>query len=433
MLINFIRNSNSDVPEGSISSRSELTATALPRSFHVVFAIEQLYNASGGAERVLADVTQHLYDRGHRVTVLTYEGYNGPSFYKLRFGVERVDACPRHSPRKNKGRLNSIEARCERNALLAMPFWVARYLPRIFRLRRALREVDPDVVVAFMPSMFTYTTLAAIGLRTKTVVSVHNVPTREFGSDRKRWSQNLFDIRMRRLSLRLADAVTVLLPSFKAEFKRDSVREKAWIIPNMINLKDVSRGSSVAAGPHTILAVGRLAEAKDHATLISAWKLLEEDYPDWSVKIIGHGPLKGELSKMIQFYGLRRLSIQEPTTNIVREYSEARILAMPSKYEGFGLVTAEALSCGLPVVGFADCPGTNELVQHNINGLLAQAAPDRAASLAKELATLMQDATLRSKLAANASASVASYAPSEITRKWEELLQELAFGGATNG
>ena len=40
---------------------------------------------------------------------------------------------------------------------------------------------------------------------------------------------------------------------------------------------------------------------------------------------------------------------------------------------GFGLVTAEALGKGLPAVGFADCPGTNMLIRHDVNGLLVEA------------------------------------------------------------
>ena len=393
------------------------------RRLHIAFAIDGLHNVSGGAERVLADVTRQLYNRGHRITVLTHEEQNGLSFYPLKFGIERVDVRPRHSRRKKSPPLDRFRSVGERSILLALPIWIAQYTPKILRLRRALRRTQPDVVVGFMPTMFPYSTLATLGLPTRSVTSVHNVPTKEFGSDPKRWSQNRFDIRIRRLSLRLADAVTVLLPSFCEEFSRESVRDKTHIIPNMIHLAERPCADvRTDDGMNTILAVGRLADAKDHRSLIEAWSQIEHKYPNWQVKIFGKGPLKGSLSRRIRMLGVKRLKIHKPTSEIMNEYRAAKILAMPSSYEGFGLVTAEALSMGLPVIGFANCPGTNELVRHNRNGLLANPRGGRARGFRHELEKLITNERLRQKLARKARSSVEKFSPETVTDEWERML-----------
>lgn len=393
------------------------------RQLHIAFAIDGLHNLSGGAERVLADVTRQLYNRGHKVTVITHEERNGLSFYPLKFGIDRVDVWPRHSRRKKSPPLDRFRSVGERSFLFALPIWMVQYVPKILRLRRALRRTKPDVVVGFMPTMFPYVTIAALGLKTRSVASVHNVPTKEFGSDRKRWSQNRFDIRVRRLSLRLADAVTVLLPSFREEFSRETVRNKTHIIPNMIHVAeppfaDVHTDEKM----NTILAVGRLADAKDHQSLIEAWAQIEDKYPNWQVKIFGKGPLKGSLSRRIRKAGLKRLKIHKPTSKIMEEYRAAKFLAMPSAYEGFGLVTAEALSMGLPVVGFATCPGTNELLDHNCNGLLANPRGGRARGFRHELEKLITDEELRLELAGEARSSVEKFSPESVTDDWEQML-----------
>ena len=98
---------------------------------------------------------------------------------------------------------------------------------------------------------------------------------------------------------------------------------------------------------------------------------------------------------------------------------------MPSAYESFGLTTAEALSHGLPVVGFADCPGTNELVRDGVNGRLV-AGPDRAGALAAGLARMMASPDERQRLGAAGPASIEGFAPERITDVWVDLLGRVA-------
>lgn len=405
----------------------ELKARNEPTDFHFAFAVEGLFGVSGGAERVLADVTRQLYLRGHRITVITYEGRNGPSFYPLEFGISRVDARPRHARRKKPPPFAKAARLTNKSMIAAIPVWLIQVLPKIFHLRRALKRVKPDVVVSFMPSMFPYMTLAAQATGVRTVASIHNVPRREFGSDRRRWNQNRFDIRVRRFSLRLADAITVLLPSFKDQLTRPSVRAKAIDIPNMVLPNDGPFANVETADEgNTILAVGRLADAKDHQSLIEAWANIESKYPNWRVKIFGNGPLQDSLRRRIRLLGIKRLTIERPTQNIMAEYRAARFLAMPSRYEGFGMVTAEALSCGLPVVGFANCEGTNELIKHRENGLLVNPRGGRAKAFEKGLEELITEQELRKTLAKNGPGSVERFTPTVVVDQWEQLLIALA-------
>jgi glycosyltransferase involved in cell wall biosynthesis len=90
------------------------------------------------------------------------------------------------------------------------------------------------------------------------------------------------------------------------------------------------------------------------------------------------------------------------TAAIGEEYQLAEAFVISSRYEAFGLVTAEAMSHGLPVVGFADCPGTNELIEAERTGLLVDPGTNRAESLARALSRLLEDPVLRCRLGTSA-------------------------------
>jgi glycosyltransferase involved in cell wall biosynthesis len=395
----------------------------------VALAIGALHGTSGGAERVLVDVANGLHRRGYRVTVLTYQDRNGPTFYPLDYGIERHDGRVRHRSGAGgpSGRLplETLKPVTKRRKWVGVGLWVFQYGPRVRRLRRLLADVRPDVAVGFMPSTFPYLVLAGKAARVPVVASIHNVPDRELGGDPRRWDQNPVDIWVRNRALRMAAATTVLLPAF-VEQMDEAVRPVTHVVPNMIRgFGDVRADVRTDPDDNVILAIGRLSPAKDHETLVRAWSRIEADHPSWRVRIIGNGPLADRLADLIDELGVERVTIDPPTQEIAAAYASAKLFAMPSLHEGFGLVTAEALACGLPVVGFADCEGTNEIVLPGENGVLVDPADDRAAAFAQGLAELIDDDETRLAMAADAPASVERFSEATVLDAWERLIHDV--------
>jgi glycosyltransferase involved in cell wall biosynthesis len=83
------------------------------------------------------------------------------------------------------------------------------------------------------------------------------------------------------------------------------------------------------------------------------------------------------------------------------------------------------MSVGLPSIGFSDCPGTNELIRHEVNGLLAT-AEDRVAGLEAVLRRLMSSPELRSRLGQKAFEDSKAFDPQKIYDQWEQLFYEAA-------
>ena len=86
------------------------------------------------------------------------------------------------------------------------------------------------------------------------------------------------------------------------------------------------------------------------------------------------------------------------TADVEREYAQAQLFVMSSFSEGFPNSLAEALAHGTPAVGFADCPGTNELIIPGVNGVLAS-GQNRVDALVCALDEIMSSVTLRQRMA----------------------------------
>ena len=405
------------------------TNPQLARSIKVVLAIRLLAGRAGGAERVVCDLANELARRGLEVEIWHFDEKAGSPFYPLDGRVQLVNMHP--GPR----RLGSSRSKRLQKGIrglgrwrfffpLSAIDWVVHHAELVLWLRRFLQAGKPNLVIAFLPSTFTAALIARTGLPVPVVASVHNVPREDFESA-DRWDPNPFDRFLRRAMVKRAEGITVLLEEFRSYFAPE-IQNRVFVLGNMVDpVADLAAPGLDSPDGNTILSVGRLAKVKDHESLIRAFSLIKHDFPDWRVKIFGNGPLKRDLSDLISQLGLDGAVILMGTTNSIhKEYQAAKIFCLPSYFEGFGLVTAEALSSGLPVVGFADCPGTNSLVSHMATGILAN-SNDRVGSLACALRELMSDSQKRAAFGAAAPASVAHLTRSKIGDAWVEMIETL--------
>jgi glycosyltransferase involved in cell wall biosynthesis len=359
-----------------------------------LFAIKSLNVTGGGAEKVMTQVVNALAARGHDVVVVTFDGA-GPSFFPLADGVERV--------RLDVGEVGRSTPRME--LLGALP-----------RLRRAVTAVQPDVVVGFMHSMFVPLGLALAATRFPLIASEHagieyyrTVPAQRA---------------LLELAPHLTEVTTVPSPRVRASFP-PRLRRRMVVIPNPIVAPVVADAKHQASDAERIvLAVGRLDHLKNHGELIAAFASLAACAPEWTLRIVGDGALREVLASQIRASGLSgRVQLCGATSDVDDEYERAAIVAVPSRIESFGLVTAEALAAGRPVIGFADCPGTNELIDHGVNGWLVSGEDDRVTALADGLLRLMTDAPLRRRLGAAGPPSVSTFDLDVVADRWERLLE----------
>lgn len=185
--------------------------------------------------------------------------------------------------------------------------------------------------------------------------------------------------------------------------------DKVHVIHNCLDPYLMCGNGEVAptAGPvlrhPNLLTVSRLSRHdryKGHAKVIEALAKVRQRMPDVDYYIVGTGELIPELQELVAELGLldRVHFLGSVSDAELREiYRQCDIFAMPSRLEGFGLVFAEAMAYGKPVIaGNRDASG--EVVQDGKTGLLVN--PDNVDEIAAAVEQLLSDRVLRERLGA---------------------------------
>ena len=358
----------------------------------ILFWVPALGGRGGGAERVLSIIASGLAHRGHEVVVASADRLGTSSFYAFDPAVWR---------------------RC-----LGTRPGASWHPAALLRLRGELLRNPPDVAVGFMFAGYTTLAAAAAGTGMPLIASEHTT----FDHYRLRAIQSRL---LPRAAGRFA-AITIPSDRVRLGYPR-LVADLMTVIPNPLPKVQTDRGYRREGGHKRLLAVGNLRAEKGHLVLVDAFSRIAASHPDWDMRIVGEGPVRGVLEQAIESRGLKgRAHIGDVVTDVAAEYAKADLFVMPSSYESFGLATAEALSAGLPAVGFADCPGTNEIIQDEVNGLLVKGS-NRAEALAVSLSRLMGDPALLSEFSSRAPGTVAEYEAEGIVMRWEKLLQSVVW------
>jgi glycosyltransferase involved in cell wall biosynthesis len=144
------------------------------------------------------------------------------------------------------------------------------------------------------------------------------------------------------------------------------------------------------ADPPEILYAGRLSPEKGVRELIAA----ADGLP---LVVVGDGPLRAEVPGTLGFL---------PHDELEERYGRAAVVACPSHREGFGVVCAEAMAHGRPVVA-GNVGGLRDLVVHDQTGLLVP--PGDVAALRDALSRLLADHSLRRRFGEAGRARIAEH------------------------
>lgn len=147
---------------------------------------------------------------------------------------------------------------------------------------------------------------------------------------------------------------------------------------------------------------------KNHATLVSAFASVLSEHPDALLVLTGgRGGEEARLRAQIDGLGLRprvRRTGRISAADVAGLYRLASVVAVPSRYEGFGLPAVEAMAYGSPVVAAA-ATALPEVVGDA--GVVVD--PDDADAWAEAISELIEDGSMRDRLAAAGRTRAARY------------------------
>jgi glycosyltransferase involved in cell wall biosynthesis len=206
-----------------------------------------------------------------------------------------------------------------------------------------------------------------------------------------RWLKRKSFMGLERFVLRRASGVRLLFPemldSFGAAVRGTEVR----VIPDIPNLDHFrDRGETPE-----ILFVGHPFYLKGVDLLIEAFKRVSERFPDWRLKILGWFPDPRAAEQAIA--GHPRIELHPPVEHreVARHMGRCGIFVLPSRTEAMGRVLIEAMACRKPRIG-SRVGGIPTVIRDEVDGLLFES--EDVEGLARQLARLMEDPDLRSRL-----------------------------------
>jgi glycosyltransferase involved in cell wall biosynthesis len=222
----------------------------------------------------------------------------------------------------------------------------------------------------------------------------------------------------RRLACVLASCIVTLTGRDSELYtKLFAVSGAVTAIPNIVTTPELHRADRAKE----ILAMGRLAPQKGFDLLLEAWALAAGQLSDWSLRIVGEGPMRDQLVQLANNLKIGdRVTFAPFSNNPFSLYAQCGIFVLSSRFEGFGLVLIEAMSCGAACISF-DCPnGPSEMIRHGVNGLLVPA--EQVSALADAMVKLAEDPTLRQRLGNAALSASKPYSEPRVAAQWHDVL-----------
>lgn len=311
----------------------------------VLFVIETLYG--GGAERVLSNLTTHFPEEWHIDILLNDKSLVGYPY---------------------RGNILSL-SRPEKKSVV---YFIRNIIVRTYYLNKLKRENGYDACVSFLDSANISNVLS--GKRhCRTIVSIH---TDIVGKGASLYSK-VVSKPLAKFLFRNADKIITVSEELEWEMihrlKMPGNRIRTivngcdceWIKKMMKNIPQTGMkvGGSFMANKKIIVTVGRLNVCKGQWHLVRAFMDVVREEPAAVLFIVGDGELKSYMASLIKACNLEKnVVLIGYTDNPFWYLSKADVFVLPSLYEGYPNVLAEAVCCGIACIATDVHSGSREIL-----------------------------------------------------------------------
>jgi glycosyltransferase involved in cell wall biosynthesis len=291
----------------------------------------------GGAEKQLLLLANQIQLAGHQVLVVAMEsnGVMATEFLRNSINVQELNATD----------------------LRSLPFSYRKF-------KKTVSTFKPDIIHSHMihANMFA-AFFKLFNNKPKLICTAHNIYE---GNSRTMASYYFIK--------RLANwATNVSSEAFDFFIQKKYFdKKKSSFIPNAIdtqvfnpanyNKKSIRKQLNISENNFIFLSAGRLHTQKNYKMLLNAFALVNKEMPDALLYIAGEGPELTSLKTLIiELQLVNNVIFLGRRHDIASLMSASDCFVLSSKFEGFGLVIAEAMAMQIPVIS-ADCGGVKEVM-----------------------------------------------------------------------
>lgn len=375
----------------------------------IVYVIGGLYSPNGMAQ-VLSSKANYLAEHtDYRIHVILTEKKGTPFFYPLSAKIETVN----------------FDINFDELDTLPLHRKIFRYLEKQRKykacFRNYLMELRPDITVTAMRREINFINRIPDGSKKVGEIHFNRENYRQFRKSflPGRLNRAISNYWMSRLVKEIGRLSRFVVLS-NEDRKKWSEPERVEVIHNPLSHFPET---SSECEQKRVLAAGRYLPVKGFDLLIRAWSIVHRDHPDWELSIYGHGNRKAYQTMAGELGVGNSVHCRAAVKDIDARYLESSVFVLSSRFEGFGMVLAEAMSCGVPPVSF-DCPsGPREIIRDGEDGLLAENG--NIEQLAAKIAYLIEHPDVRKAMGAKARIGAERFKIETIMQQWIKLFDEL--------
>lgn len=352
----------------------------------------------------------------HAAGALAREKLDGVDIHRYRYAPVALETLVNHG-----GILTNLK-RSIWKWLLVPTFLAGQYLA----LRKALHEFRPQVIHAHW--LLPQGLIAALGRQDVPLVATSH------GADLFGLRGALF-ARLRRWVVPRVSVVTLVSEAMRQRLLAEQPQANAVVMSMGVDVRERFVPAAVERNPAELLFVGRLVEKKGLHHLLHALPQVIAECPKTRLTIAGFGPERERLERIVAKLDLKAhvdFVGAMPQASLPAFYQRATLFVAPfieaddGDQEGLGLVVAEAMACGCPVV-VGNVSATQDLVDAS-SGIRVPAYDH--AQLASAIIALLRDDEARARLGRHARAHVEQhYSWDAVAERYGRLLADVAGAG----
>ena len=187
------------------------------------------------------------------------------------------------------------------------------------------------------------------------------------------------------------------------------------------NVSSESRNKIKNYKNKNIIMVGSLINIKNHSFVINNFSKIVEKFPEWKLNIIGDGPLRYHLKKLIKKNGLsKNIFLIGNKKNVFKYLDKASIFLLSSISEGMNLSMIEAAKYGLPIISSNCSLSHKDIIIHKKNGFLFDIKFKE--QFLNYLTILIKSEKKREKFGKASIKLSKKFNKKNILKRWEKLL-----------
>jgi len=333
----------------------------------IAFVTNNWIPYSGGVVSSITTAVNELRSRGHTVFIITLDflGSEQPA-------------------EKNTVRLPCFGRFLYKKNHMAFPWRMHT------ALRKHLAQIKPDLVHVHHPFLLGPAAVKAARALNVPVVFTYHTLYEEYAHYVPLPKMLVKPIISKLINRFCAEVDGIIAPSSSVatKFAHENIKTPVTIIPSSINplfFTDRPKQRDLGNKPFNLLTVTRFAKEKNIPLLLNVFAALPHTNQQFSLTLIGYG---SELSALQHYaYTTLQLSpvnvqfiVHPPKEFIAQHYATADLFLFSSTTDTQGLVLAEAMAAGTPVVAI-DGPGQRDIIEQGKNGYLVANAQEMAAKI----------------------------------------------------